>query len=128
MTEGKEEEIWGRSWQCYWGSHSGSRRNAFSLQEGVGSQGAWLAFSPCLSVWAPSIWGERRMSEACQLICERGQGPASYSWWPVLCSPQAKNGLYIFKGLFFFLNVIETTCPSEPKLFINLVLYRKSLL
>lgn len=68
------------------------------------------------------------MSEARQLNCERGQGLASYSWWPVLCSLQAKNGLHILKILlFFFLNVIETTCPSEPKLFINLVLYRKSL-
>lgn len=44
-----------------------------------------------------------------------------------MCNPQAKNGLYILKILLFFFNVIETTCPSEPKLFINLVLYRKSL-
>lgn len=78
-------------------------------------------------MWVPSICGERRISEAGQLNCERGQGLASYSWWPVLCNPQAKNGLYILKILLFFFNVIEPTCPSEPKLFINLVLYRKSL-
>lgn len=69
---------------------------------GSGIWGALVSLLTLTLCVGPSICGERRMSEACQLNCERGQGLASYSWWPVLCSPQAKNGLYILKILFCF--------------------------